>query len=52
MYFSITEKHNLQFYSFFKASAGFVRAAFKVCQSTDRKAITREMTTATTKIQL
>ena len=26
-------------HSFFNASAGFVRAAFKVCQRTDKKAI-------------
>ena len=38
-------------YSLFKASAGFVFAAFNVCHNTDRKAITREMATATTKIQ-
>ena len=38
-------------YSFFNASAGFVRAAFKVCQRTDKKAINIPRMTATAMIQ-
>ena len=38
-------------YSFFNASAGFVLAARNVCHNTDRNAITKAMTTATTNIQ-
>ena len=38
-------------YSFFSASAGLVFAARKVCHSTDKNAITKAMTTATTNIQ-
>jgi hypothetical protein len=38
-------------YSFFNASAGLVLAARKVCHNTEKKAIAREMTTATKKIQ-
>ena len=39
------------YHSFFSASAGFVFAARKVCQRTDRKAMTMEMITAMAMIQ-
>ena len=37
-------------YSFFNSVAGFVRAAFRVCQRTEMRLKTRVMTTASTNI--
>lgn len=42
---------NFSNHSFFNASAGFVLAARKVCQRTDKNAITKASSTATTNIQ-